>query len=77
MGFCVQCRFEEVGSYCRVCGSHLVDMDSWNMKCGCGETVCPWNYYCPNCGRVITMDAIILYLEDRDEKAMTSESIGD
>ena len=66
-GFCLQCRYGEMGNYCRVCGSRLVDISLWDMKCKCGKLVEPQVVYCDECGERTTMDSIILYLEKRDE----------
>lgn len=69
-GFCLQCRYREMGNYCQRCGSHLVDILSWDMECPkCGRFIFPWYYYCDECGERITQDSIILYLEKERKNA--------
>lgn len=68
-GFCLHCRYREMGNYCRKCGSQLVDISRFgNIKCECDARIYPWDYYCANCGRVITVDNLILCLEKQDEE---------
>lgn len=65
--FCLKCRYRTQGNYCRKCGSKLEDLSCWDMKCECGKEVTPWDTYCTNCGRVIGLDAIIVYLDKKEE----------
>ena len=68
-GFCPQCRYREVGNYCWKCGSFLIDISNWGMKCECGKLIYPWVWHCQNCGRINSMDNIILYVEAKDGEA--------
>ena len=67
-GFCPHCRYREFGNYCGRCGSRLIDIARFDMKCECGKDILPWNYYCRDCGKGTTMDNIISYLEKQEEK---------
>jgi len=65
-GFCLHCRYREIGNYCQVCGSRLVDISNFCMKCCCGKNIMLWHNFCSNCGKPTTTDEIFRYLEETE-----------
>ena len=65
--FCLKCSYREIGSnFCQECGTELIDLKKFDMKCKCGLKIIPWEKYCRNCGKMISRDSIYCYLEGRD-----------
>jgi len=50
--FCSKCHCARNGSYCRLCGEKLINIEAI-PKCKCGSTINWEDRYCPNCGRPI------------------------
>ena len=68
--FCCKCRRYMGGKFCGKCGMRLMPPQIRNLlKCKeCKQAIDPANYYCPNCGRGIMADEIIIAIEKWEEE---------